>query len=129
MKWSMIILILTIQNFFQEQFDLVVEFLDNPLKISRAQQMFKFSQNSLVFTRVKFTLLTVFQNLNLEEKMQEISVCRSGIEINGQNGLKRLIAFSIFAHGSIMNRVSTILVLLSQNLSAPFNDILGVLLE
>jgi len=61
--------------------------------------------------------------------MQEIGVCWSTIEINGENGLKRLVALGIFAHRTIMNRISTILVLLSQYLSAPLDDILGVLLE
>jgi hypothetical protein len=65
----------------------------------------------------------------LEEEMQEIGVCWSTIEINGENGLQRLVALGIFAHRTIMNRVSTILVLLSQYLSAPLDDILGVLLE
>jgi hypothetical protein len=44
--------------------------------------MFKFSQNIFVFTRIKLCLLTVLQNLNLEEEMQEICVSRSTIEFN-----------------------------------------------
>ena len=82
MQWGMVIIILTVQNFFQKQFDLVVEFLYNLFIISRAQQMCKFSQNIFVFTRIKLCLLTVLQNLNLEEEMQEICVSRSTIEFN-----------------------------------------------
>ena len=52
------------------------------------------------------------------------------VDINTENGLEGLVAFSVFAHGAIMNGVSlTHLIVAVENLSISVDDVFGILLE
>ena len=105
------------------------KFFDQPVVVLLTEKMLKLCKHILVFSWIEFGFICVFQNLDLEEKLQEIVVCWSWIDVDWENGFQSFVTLSVFAHCTIMNRVSFIAVLLSENFSHSFYDVFCVLFE
>ena len=129
MKRRMIIVILTIQDFFQQQFDVMLKLFSNLSIICHTKQVLELGEDAFVLSGVKFGVFLAFKLLNLEEEMNEVVSARRSINIDREYRLQSLVAFGILAHCSIMNWISPERILLGQDLPIPVNNVLGILLE
>lgn len=125
----MVVLVLAVQNLFQQELHLRFKFLLYAVVILWAQQMLKFREHVLVFPWVKLLLCCVLKVLDLEEKANEAIEVWCVINVYVQNGVQCLEALGEFAHCTIMNRRSPIIILLCKYLPEPINDVLGVLIK
>ena len=83
--------------------------------------MLELREDAVVLSGIEFLLLGCFKKLKLKEKLEELIVALNiGLQVNREEGLNTLEALSIFAHGSIVNWITTVwLVLLSEYLPHP----------
>ena len=123
------VLVLAVEHLLQQKLDLVLELLHNHVVIFGAQKVLKFSEDILVLSWVKLVIIFVLKFLQREEQLLEILGGWHLINLDGKHRLGSLEALGLLAHGAVMNRVSPILVLNSEHLSVPVNDVLRVLLE
>lgn len=105
------------------------EFLDNSVVVSWTQEMLELSQHVFVLSWIKLHVLLALELLDLEEQLLEILGARDDIDVNGQECLDGLKALGVLAHGTVVNRVPLVLILLGEDLLIPIVDILGILLE
>ena len=91
--------------------------------------MLKFCKYILIFSWIEHSFLLKFKILNLEKQFQKVIHSRNKININCKNSFQSFIAFSIFTHSSIMYRISSMDILLSQNLSISVQNIPRILFK
>jgi hypothetical protein len=89
----------------------MIELLDNSAVIRNTQEMFELLQDLFVFARVKLSLMTALQLLNLEEKIIKHLYVRDIVDVNGQNGFNRFETLRVLTHCSVMDWVSLHFVL------------------
>lgn len=75
--------------------------------------MFELSQDAVVFPGVKLPFLLGFKQLEFEEQAQEEVVGLHLVNVYVQQGFNALETFGELAHCCIMNRVSSVRILLA----------------
>lgn len=128
-KGSVMVLILAVENLFQQKFDLMLELFDDHVVVLLAQKVLEFSEHIFVLSWVELGVLFVLKLLQGEEQLVEFLGSWHVIDLDVEQGLSCLEALGLLAHGTVVNGVPSVLVLDSQHLSVPVNDVLRVLLE
>lgn len=104
----------------------MIEFSDYPVEISNTQQVSELVQDILVLSWVKLSFLAAFKLLNLEENIVKKVLIWHQINIDGEYSLESLVTLSKLAHCTIMNGITSVLVLGAQDLTISVNDVLAI---
>ena len=91
--------------------------------------MLEFRKNIFVLAWIERRIFFAFKLLQLEEQSNEFICEGHFVYVDIKEDLKCLAALCEFAHCAIVHWRSSELILLSEDLSVPVNNILAVLLE
>ena len=81
MEWSVIIIILAVENFLQEKFDSHFKLLFNLIEIFNAQKLLNFCEGMIILSWIKFCTLVVFQDLYLKKQVNKRSSPRHLVDV------------------------------------------------
>lgn len=113
----MIINILPIQHLLQQIFNLVFEILQDWVILMGVHQVLEFREDAYVFSWVEFTFFLGFEKLEFEEETEEVVIAIDRVDVDVQKGFNGFKTFGEFAHGAVMNGVTSIYILLGKDLS------------
>jgi len=91
--------------------------------------MLKLSKNMEVFPGVKLSLLSSFEELQLEEQRQELIIALNNVNVDIKQCLYALEALGELAHGCIVHGVPFMDVLLAKDLPHSVNKVSCVLFK
>lgn len=129
MQWRMVVNILLVQHFLEEQLSLGFEVADDLVVVLRGDELLEFVQDVHTAPRV-IRVLGILEVLDLHEEVEELIETFNDIDVNLEKSFERFMAFSEFIHGDVVNGVSPQnTVLLRQDLSVACDDVARVLLE
>jgi len=124
-----IVAILLIQNLLQEKLRLGFEITHHLVVIRRTDQLLEVVEDGHAAARV-VRVLSILEVLNLHEELKELVEALDYINVDLEQGLERPVTLRELVHRNEVDRIASLdVVLLSQDLSVPRNDIAGVLLE
>jgi len=83
----------------------------------------KFFENVFVLPWVELRVVAAFQLLHLKVELVKQRQIWHIVYLDGEHSFYSFIAFSKFAHCSIMNGIAPPLVLSGQDLAIPINDV------
>jgi len=89
--------------------------------------MFKLLKNIVAVAWVKFQFIISLKWLKLEIQFQEIFVSRGHVKIDVHKAGQSFITLCEFVHANIVQRVTAVNILLTQNLSISIGESLRVL--
>lgn len=91
--------------------------------------MLKFRENAMILSWIKLSLLLSFKQLEFEETLKEHIIAFNYVQINLEKCLNTLEALCELGHSCVVKGVSSMCILLAQDLSQPIKQISRILLQ
>jgi hypothetical protein len=74
MKWRLEVSILTVENFFEQVFNLGSKVLANSSILHWAHQVLELCEDAVVFARVELSLFLSFEKLKVKKELKEVII-------------------------------------------------------
>ena len=112
MQRSVVVLVLDVQDLLQQVSSIDTELRGNPLEVAWVQQVLELLKNILILAWIEPSLLLGVEVLHRREELAEVEAgCTNLVQLDVEYGLKGLVALGELAHGAIVQRRSTVLIL------------------
>jgi len=110
---SLVRLVLGAQNRFEQLLDGLGEVLEDQVVLFGGQEVLEFRQDVAVLPGVELAFWRRFNHLQLEKVGNKVVVAGYSVDVDVQDGLQTLEALCEFTHCSVMERVASLIILLS----------------